>query len=240
MSKYYEESIIYQISFLDLIWIALPLVIVYYIYQKWSNDTTTIPYAISRMFLQLIAIGYILTYIFKTKNFLIIMLILFIMLVAASIISLRPVAKKNPKLYFFSFQSIFIGGSVTLFFVIGGVLDLHLWYEPRFLIPLAGMIFANSMNSVSIAAERFSVEYQRDYQYETSRNTAYKAALIPNINTLFAVGLVSIPGMMTGQILSGISPIIAVKYQIMVMCMILVSSGISTAIYLKLLKKDYK
>lgn len=240
MSEYYEESIIYQISFLDLIWIALPLLIVYYIYQKWSNDKTTIPYAVSRMFLQLIAIGYILTYIFKTKNFLIIMLILFIMLVAASIISLRPVAKKNAKLYFFSFQAIFIGGAVTLFFVIGGVLHLHLWYEPRFLIPLAGMIFANSMNSVSIAAERFSVEYQRGYQYETSRNIAYKAALIPNINTLFAVGLVSIPGMMTGQILSGISPIIAVKYQIMVMCMILVSSGISTAIYLKLLKKDHK
>jgi putative ABC transport system permease protein len=165
------------------------------------------------------------------------MIILSIMLLVASIISLRPVAKKNTKLYFISFISIFIGGFITLVFVIGGVLNLELWYEPRFLIPLAGMIFANSMNSVSICAERFYVEYERSYKYEDSRNTAYKAALIPNINSLFAVGLVSIPGMMTGQILSGVSPIIAVKYQIMVMCMILVSSGISTAIYLKLLEK---
>lgn len=227
----------YQISFLDLIWIALPLLFVYYIYQKWSNDKITIPHAISRMFLQLIVIGYVLTYIFETKNFYIIMAILSIMLIVASIISLRPVAKKNLQLYWFSFLSIFIGGGITLVFVIGGVLNLTLWYEPRFLIPLAGMIFANSMNSVSISAERFNVEYERSFQYESSRNTAYKAALIPTINTLFAVGLVSIPGMMTGQILSGVSPLIAVKYQIMVMCMILVSSGISTAMYLKLLEK---
>ncbi len=227
----------YQISFIDLIWIVLPLLFVYYIYQKWSNDKITIPYAISRMFLQLIVIGYVLTYIFETKNFYIIMAILSIMLIVASIISLRPVAKKNLQLYWFSFLSIFIGGGITLVFVIGGVLNLTLWYEPRFLIPLAGMIFANSMNSVSISAERFNVEYERSFQYESSRNTAYKAALIPTINTLFAVGLVSIPGMMTGQILSGVSPLIAVKYQIMVMCMILVSSGISTAMYLKLLQQ---
>jgi len=228
----------YQISFLDLIWIALPLLIVYYIYQKWSDDKVTIPYALSRMFLQLIVIGYVLTYIFETKNFFIVMMILFIMLSVASIISLRPVAKKDKKLYLFSFLSIFIGGGITLLFVIGGVLHLQLWYEPRFLIPLSGMIFANSMNSVSIAAERFNVEYERNFHYEKSRNIAYKAALIPNINILFAVGLVSIPGMMTGQILSGISPIIAVKYQIMVMCMILVSGGISTAIYLQFLSKS--
>ncbi len=226
----------YQISFLDLLWIAFPLLFVYYIYQKWSDDKVTIPYALGRMFLQLILIGYVLTYIFETKNFFIIIFILTIMLVVASVISLRPVAKKNNKLYFISFLSIFIGGVITLAFVIGGVLNLELWYEPRFLIPLAGMIFANSMNSVSISAERFNVEYGRSFQYESSRNIAYKAALIPNVNSLFAVGLVSIPGMMTGQILSGVSPIIAVKYQIMVMCMILISSGISTAIYLKLLQ----
>ena len=126
---------------------------------------------------------------------------------------------------------------ITLCFVIGGILDVGLWYEPRYIIPLAGMIFANAMNSVSIAAERYEVEYERDKIYKNARNIAYKASMIPNINLLFAVGLVSIPGMMTGQILSGVSPLIAVKYQIMVMCMIISSSGISTAIYLKLLEK---
>ncbi len=189
------------------------------------------------MFLQLILMGYVLTYIFNTKEFVYIIFILTVMLIVASIISMRPVASKDKNLYFISFISISIGGILTLGFVLGGILDLEVWYEPRYMIPLAGMIFANSMNSVSIGAERFEMEYKRIKDYKIARSIAYKASLIPNINSLFAVGLVSIPGMMTGQILSGISPIIAVKYQIMVMFMILSSSGISTAIYLKLIGK---
>ena len=226
-----------EISFLDLIWLLIPIAVVYVIYLKWSDDKITIPYGLSRMFLQLILVGYVLTYIFNTKEFIYIIGILTVMLIVASIIAMRPVASKNRSLYMISFISIFIGGMITLCFVVGGILDLSLWYEPRYIIPLAGMIFANSMNSVSIAAERYEVEYKRDEIYTKARNTAYKASMIPNINSLFAVGLVSIPGMMTGQILSGVSPLIAVKYQIMVMCMIISSSGISTAIYLKLIEK---
>lgn len=232
-----------EIAFLDLIWIFIPIVFVYYIYAKWTDDKTTIPYGLSRMFLQLILLGYVLTFIFTTKEFLYIVGFLSVMLVVASIISMRPVASKDKNMYFMSFISIFVGGMITLCFVVGGILDLSLWYEPRYIIPLAGMIFANSMNSVSIAAERFTDEYNREkeyeYAYEKSRNIAYKASMIPNINSLFAVGLVLIPGMMTGQILGGVSPLIAVKYQIMVMCMIISSSGISTAVFLKLMQ-NYK
>ena len=137
-----------------------------------------------------------------------------------------------------AFISIFIGGIFTLMMVILGVLDLNPWYEPRFLIPIAGMIFANSMNAVSISAERFESEIRRENSYKDARATSYKAALIPIINALFAVGLVSLPGMMTGQILSGVDPLIAVRYQIMVMLMVLGSAGISVAIYLILLQKD--
>lgn len=230
----------YNISFFDLIWIFIPLIVVYYIYYKWSDDTTSIPYALSRMVIQLIALGYFLTYIFETKNFFIIILILSVMLIVASIISLRPVTNKSKSLYLSSFISITIGGLITLIFVIDGVLDISLWFEPRFLIPIAGMIFANSMNSVSIAAERFESEYQKSTNLIKARNIAYKSSLIPNINTLFAVGLVSIPGMMTGQILSGVDPMIAVNYQIMVMCMVILSGGISSAIYLKINSKNNK
>jgi putative ABC transport system permease protein len=160
------------------------------------------------------------------------------MLVSASVIALRPLQKKDRNLYLHAFIAIFGGGIVTLLMVVFGVLDLHPWYEPRFLIPLAGMIFANSMNAVSISAERFENESERGYNYIEARATSYKAALIPIINSLFAVGLVSLPGMMTGQILSGVDPLIAVRYQMMVMLMILGSAGISVAIYLLLLKKE--
>lgn len=225
------------VTFINLIWIFIPLGVVYYIYFQWSGNKTIIPYALIRMVLQLIAIGYILVYIFETKNFILIMIILTIMILVASYISLNPLTTKSKKLYIISFLSIATGSIVALVFVILGVLQLELWYEPRFIIPIGGMIFANSMNSVSIAAERFESEFTKNQNKLLSRNIAYKSSLIPNINSLFAVGLVTIPGMMTGQVLSGVDPIIAVNYQIMVMCMIILSGGLSSAIYLQIIFK---
>ena len=96
------------------------------------------------------------------------------------------------------------------------------------------MVFASSMNSVSLSGERFYSELANKVSYEIARNTAFQASMIPNVNALLAVGIVSLPGMMTGQILSGISPFIAARYQIMVMCMIFASAGISSAYFLYL------
>ena len=106
------------------------------------------------------------------------------------------------------------------------------WYLPRYMIPLAGMVFASAMTAVSLAAERLFAELDHGQAWAEARKTAYQAAMIPVINSLLAVGLVSLPGMMTGQILSGVSPLVAARYQIMVMCMIFAASGISTAIFL--------
>ena len=232
------NTTIYHISLLDLIWVMIPVAIVIVIYMRWTQDRATLFYALFRMLIQLILIGYVLTYIFASDSPYLVVLILSVMLIAASIISLRPLQKQQKSLYLYAFVSIFIGGIFTLMMVIFGVLDLNPWYEPRFLIPLAGMIFANSMNAVSLAAERFESEVERKSNYSDARATSYKAALIPIVNALFAVGLVSLPGMMTGQILSGVDPLIAVRYQMMVMLMILGSAGISVAIYLVFMKKS--
>lgn len=229
---------IYNISLLDILWVMIPVAVVIVIYMRWTRDKITLFYALFRMLIQLILIGYVLTYIFDADSPYLVILILCVMLIAASVIAMRPLQKQQGSLYYHAFISITIGGFFTLMMVVFGVLDLDPWYEPRFLIPIAGMIFANSMNAVSIAAERFESEVGRDNTYIHARATSYKAALIPIINALFAVGLVSLPGMMTGQILSGVDPLIAVRYQIMVMLMILGSAGISVAIYLSLLKQN--
>ena len=216
----------------------IPVAIVIVIYMRWTQDKATLFYALFRMLIQLMLIGYVLTYIFDTNSPYLVVLILSVMLIAASVIALRPVQERQNSLYLHAFIAIFFGGVFTLMMVVFGVLDLNPWYEPRFLIPIAGMIFANSMNAVSISAERFESEVGRGNSYLEARATSYKAALIPIVNALFAVGLVSLPGMMTGQILSGVDPLIAVRYQIMVMLMILGSAGISVAIYLWFCKKD--
>jgi putative ABC transport system permease protein len=100
------------------------------------------------------------------------------------------------------------------------------------MVPLAGMIFANSMNTVSLAVERLHAEIERGVAYQQARTVALHASFIPIINSMFAVGLVALPGMMTGQILSGVSPLIAAQYQIVVMCMIFGSAGISAVCFL--------
>ena len=89
-----------------------------------------------------------------------------------------------------------------------------------------------SMTAVSLAAERFRAESERGVDYAAARHTAFNAALIPMVNSLFAVGLVALPGMMTGQVLSGVSPLIAAKYQIVVMTMLFGATGITAACYL--------
>tara|TARA_A100001011_G_C13893735_1_gene668122 strand:- start:128 stop:649 length:522 start_codon:yes stop_codon:yes gene_type:complete len=160
------------------------------------------------------------------------MFILFLMISTASWIALGTVFEERQKLFSTAFISILIGGGVPLFLVTRFVLQLEPWYLPRYVIPLAGMIFASSMNGISLAAERLRSELKENVNYNNAKNIALKTALIPITNSLFAVGLVSIPGMMTGQILSGISPLVAVRYQIMVMSMVFSAVGISSYIFL--------
>ncbi len=214
----------------------LPAVVVLVIIYRWSLDIRTALWALARMLVQLFLVGYVLNYIFQTDNGWLILAALALMLSAASWIALGPVREQRRRLYPRVWVSIAVGGGLTLALITQGVLRLEPWFAPRYLIPLGGMIFANAMNSVSISAERFSAELAGGAEYLSARQTALRAALIPLINSLFAVGIVSLPGMMTGQILSGVDPLVAATYQIMVMGMVFGSGGISAACFLVLLK----
>lgn len=211
----------------------IPALVMVGIMFYWSMQAGNALYAMVRMLGQLLLIGYFLTFIFQSDRAWVVLLVLGVMVVASSWIALNNVSEDRKRLYLFSLISILLAGGVTLAIVTAGVLRLDPWYEPRFLIPLAGMIFANSMNSVSLCAERLSAELRRGDDWITARTTALQTGMIPMINSLFAVGLVSLPGMMTGQILSGVSPLIAVRYQIMVMCMIFGSGGLAAVLFLQ-------
>jgi putative ABC transport system permease protein len=225
-----------DISTLDLAWVFIPVVIVLIILLRWALDAKVAVYAIVRMLIQLLLIGYVLTYIFRAEQSLIIVAVLAVMLLAASWIALRPLQSRNRGIYFKALAAIFIGGVPVLLLVTQLVLAIEPWFLPRYMVPLAGMIFASSMNTLSLAAERLQSELDRGEDYSDARKIALNTAMIPVINSLFAVGLVSLPGMMTGQILSGVSPLVAVKYQVVVMCMIFGAAGISAATYLLLAK----
>ena len=188
-----------------------------------------------RMVVQLFAVGYLLHLVFSVRSPLAVIAILLAMAGFSLQVMGSRIRRKMPQFYRVMGISLLAGcGGVTFLFC-GLVVGYSPWYDPRYLIPLAGMIIGNSMNGASLAAERLSSEIlDRREEIETalclgatSRQAsdtavrrAFQAALMPTMNTMAAMGIVSLPGMMTGQILSGTEPIIAVRYQIAIMCAI--------------------
>ena len=143
------------------------------------------------MVIQLLLIGYVLIYIFENDSWYIGLFIIFFMIIMSSFIVLRNIESKSFSLYKIIFIAIAVGGSLNLFLIIEFVLDLTPFYEPRYVVPIAGMIYANSMNAVSLAAERFEQE-MKSLTCEEAKNISFKASMIPRINAFLAVGLVFI------------------------------------------------
>ena len=218
----------------------IPVFVVLIIIWRWNIGLKSSLYAIFRMIIQLLLIGYVLTYIFETNSNYVVIAVLSIMLLSASWISLRTTSLPRKILFINTVSAIIIGGVTVLIIMTQAVLMIEPWYSPSYLIPLAGMIFANCMNGISLAAERLESELSQGKSFKEAKVIALKTSLIPITNMLLAVGLVSLPGMMTGQILSGVSPMIAVRYQIMVMCMFFGSTGISVAMFLQSVRGQFK
>lgn len=232
------------IPFAHLMIAFIPVVFV--IFLMWQSGLNYLKacYSIIRMLLQLMLIGYALIMIFESESSVVILGVLAMMVLASSWISLNTLSTA-PKhtisqklgLFGIALLSVLLGGGLMLIVVTQWVIVLDPWFLPNYMIPLAGMIFATAMTSISLAGERLQSELIQGKPYEEAKKVAFNTAMIPNINAMFAVGLVSLPGMMTGQILSGVSPFIAARYQIMVMCMLFSAAGIAAFVFLFLAKK---
>ena len=207
-----------------------------------------------RMGVQLLAAGYLLHLIFALRSPWPVLLILLVMGAFAIQSVASRVKNRMPRFYVIVASSIFTGcGIMTLFFC-QFVIGLEPWYDPRYLIPLTGMIIGNSMTGASLAAERLASEMkERRDEIETALclgassraaasdlvRSAFRAALIPSINSMAAMGIVFLPGMMTGQILSGTDPMTAVRYQIAIMCVITGSVAVTSLLILMQGRRAY-
>lgn len=200
-----------------------------------------------RMVVQLLAVGYVLHFVFTLESAAPVLLILAVMTAFSVQAVADRVKHRMPRFRRIVGSSILVGCGGATFFFCNAVIGLDPWYDPRYLIPLAGMIIGNSMTGAALAAERLAAEMrERREEIETALclgataraasreavRSAYRAALIPSINAMAAMGLVFLPGMMTGQILSGTEPITAVKYQIAVMCVITGSVAVTSFLIL--------
>ncbi len=220
----------------NLVIALVPVLVVMAIVHRWGLGVWTPLYATARMLVQLVAVGYVLKFLFLTDQPAVVLATLAAMLAIAGWIALRPVQSKSLQKYRHSIAAIAIGGGGTLVLMTRGVLELEPWYLAQKLVPLAGMSFTAAMNCVSLAAERLESETNSGTNFATARQRAMSAALITVTNSLLAVGLVSLPGFMTGQILADVEPLIAARYQIMIMCMMFGAGGIAAAVYLTLMR----
>ena len=142
------------ISLSNLALALIPALLVLLIFARWSLNVVHPVYALMRMLTQLALVGYALAFIFAAENSHIILLVLCIMCFASSWIALSTVKELRLTLYKYAFLAITIGGGFTLLLITQGTLHLTPWFAPHYMVPIAGMVFANSMNSVSLSAER--------------------------------------------------------------------------------------
>ena len=201
--------------------------------------------ASARMVIQLVLVGYVLTFLFAAVSPLWTALAAFIMVLFASREIVARQKRRLLGLWTYGLGAgctLLAGGTVTMFSLLTQ-LRPDPWYHPRYALPLLGMILGNTMTGVSLGLDLLVSGVARERAAVDSclalGGTRYQALLpmirdalrggfMPTINGMAAIGLVSLPGMMTGQILAGVEPVDAVKYQLLIMFLIAGGTGLGT------------
>ncbi|WP_409996690.1 ABC transporter permease [Gimesia aquarii] len=200
-----------------------------------------------RAIVQLLLIGLILEWIFELSWWPIIGLLMFTMTLIASLTAVQRSQRRFPGIWLNSTVAVFASSWLVTGFALAAIIPPHSWSEnpAQYLIPLLGMILGNTLNGISLGLDRLSEELvMRRAEVElkltlgATRNEAARQALqnavrsgmTPIINSMMVVGLVSLPGLMTGQILAGASPLDSVKYQIVIMFLIASGTALGTVI----------
>ena len=232
----------FDISFVRLLcYLSLFAIPVFLFIRLRLGLTRNLIISIVRMAVQLWLVSFYLDWLFKWNNPLVNVLWMLVMLTVANITIVR-----NAGLAFKRFALPLTPALLISLFVVFGtffvVIQADVLLEARYMIPLSGMLLGNLLRGNIVAINRFYSDlgkrlHEYDYwislgatRHEALRpflRQAIKAAMAPQIGTMATVGIVSLPGMMTGQILGGASPLVAVKYQIMIMTAIYVSAALS-------------
>ncbi len=188
-----------------------------------------------RTYLQLLALGFVLRWVFANDYPLIVLAILGLMMLTATRIILGRAPDAPAGLFGSTLLAMALTGVTVTFAVTGLVVGVRPWWRAQYVIPIAGMVIGNSMTGIALVLERVfaDLDARRDAilaltalgatPWEAARDSvrsAIRAGLIPTINSMAAVGIVFIPGMMTGQVLAGVDPLVAAPYQIVVMLMV--------------------
>lgn len=200
-------------------------------------------WAAARTVVQLLAIGYVLGWVFQYNRWFVVLPLMVLMTLIAGFAGAQRGARTYTGQRVDSVVSIWVSSWLVAAVGLFVVIRIHPWYEPQYAIPILGMILGNTLTGVSLGIERMTEELtaRRDRvdmalalgatRWEAAQGPArqaVRAGMIPTLNQMAVVGVVSLPGMMTGQVLAGQSPLQAVRYQIVIMFLIAASSASGT------------
>ncbi len=198
-----------------------------------------------RTYLQLVALGLVLRWVFANDTWWLVLMLLGVMTLAAAQIIVRRSPDAPAGILTSSFLSMALTGFIVTFTVTGLIVHVEPWYRAQYVIPIAGMVLGNSMTGIALALERVFADMDARAEellaltalgatpWEASASSvraALRAGMIPTINAMAAAGIVFIPGMMTGQILAGVDPLEATAYQIVVMLMVAAATALGSVL----------
>jgi putative ABC transport system permease protein len=234
------ESVLQLVWALGMMAIAIGLSAWQRLGLEWNLLVAT-----GRTVVQLLVVGYVLAAVFALRNPLLVVMVIGVMGTIATIVARNRISQKIPQLLPLVGGSILTGTILTLLYTNLLIVRPEEWYEPQSVIPLAGIVLGNAMNGAALAGERL-VNTLNNSQLEIEthlslgaapqeaiaqyRKEAIKAGLIPTLNTMLVVGIVTLPGIMTGQMLSGVNPLQAAAYQMVIMFMLALATLVTTTL----------
>lgn len=237
--------------------VAYVFILLLLVLVKWRGIPREKEILISsiRMTIQLVLVGYILTYVFAHPNPWISMLVIALMETFAIWNIYRRVKTSLPtRLKKIIAVSMVVGTLVSLLFFDFVVIHFAPWFNPRYFIPIGGMVIGNSMTGITLGVNAL-VEGMKTQKGTVEAalmlgatpkaacrrivNHAFDSAILPTINSMVGMGIVFLPGMMTGQILSGTSPLTAIEYQIAIMLGIAGAVSLSVIVFVQLGYKSF-
>ena len=196
-----------------------------------------------RTLVQLLLVGFVLEWIFGVGTWYGVLLMLLVMTLIAGVAAVRRTERRYHGIWLDSIVSMWASSWLIAAVALVAIVQPVPWYLPQYAIPLTGMILGNTLNGISLGLDRFGDELdgKRDWvetllalgatRWEAARGPlqqAVRTGMIPTLNTMMVVGLVSLPGMMTGQLLAGAPPLQAVMYQIVIMFLIAAGTALGT------------
>ncbi len=198
-----------------------------------------------RSVVQLALLGLILEPVFAAGNVWLVLGIGLVMLVLAARAAVGRVSRAYSGMTMASFVALLVSAGSTAVIGTGAIVGVEPWWEPRYLIPMLGMILGNGLTGISLGLETCLQQLDDERAridallafgataWEAARPvaaTSLRTGLIPILNTMSVVGLVTIPGMMTGQILGGTPPLQAAAYQMLILFLIAAATALGTLV----------